>query len=79
LVLKKTPVDLNYRQGNGAFLPIAPSYFKVSLRHDRKGNVRMKIILITTAAGNGGKNGIRRGATALMRLPIDTSLYLSIG
>jgi hypothetical protein len=27
--LKKTPVSLNYREDNGAFLPIAPSYFTV--------------------------------------------------
>jgi hypothetical protein len=29
LDLKKTPVSLNYREDNGAFLPIAPSYFTV--------------------------------------------------
>jgi hypothetical protein len=55
--LKKRPVSL----GNGAFLPIAASYFKVCLRHDGKRNVRMKRILITAAAGNWVKNDIRRG------------------
>ena len=29
LDLQKTPVGLKYREDNGAFLPIAPSYFKV--------------------------------------------------
>ena len=29
LDLKKTPVSLKYREDTGAFLPIAPSYFKV--------------------------------------------------
>jgi hypothetical protein len=57
---KKTPISLKCREDTGAFLPIAPSYFKVRLRHDRK-NTRMKIILITIAAGNWGENGIRRG------------------
>jgi hypothetical protein len=29
LDLKKTPISLRYREEKGAFLPIAPSYFKV--------------------------------------------------
>ncbi len=57
LALKKTRLP----ETTEPWLPITPSYFKVSLRHDRKRNARMKIILITTATGIWGKNGIRRG------------------